>query len=295
MLKIWRVLVTGAALLSLAACSPRPQQGTEAASGQASVKRLAWNATKAKELTRFVTAWGNQQGFVYHRYTQAQNGTYYSDAADMPNALIDGNLIAWRKPGASIKVAWVKGNQATADYTLLAAYCNDSNAVLGQSQLLLFTIRAGQPQVLATKQERSNAAGTTVFTPPADAALTKAFKDIWRSGTTAVPDAPVAPIKDIHAATAILQRASVEFAPTKTPIQWNTERIVNTSGGPYHLNVTQPDGSLTVACLDGLHDRLLYRLTPLASGRVRIEARFSTASDSRPLSQLSGYTIALDR
>ncbi|WP_225047162.1 DUF4767 domain-containing protein [Lacticaseibacillus kribbianus] len=294
MRRIGLLLMAAGLALGAAACAPKTEQAP-AAKTASSASQPRWTAAKAAQLKRYVTAWGNQQGFVYHQYTKKRNGTYYSDAADVPNAMLDDNLVALNKPTNTIAVAWATSDRATADYALVAAYCNDSNAVLGQSQLLLFTLHDGKPQVLATKQERSNDAGTTVFTVAKDAGLTDSFATIWRTGRTAVPNAAVAPVKDIHAATAILQRASVQFAPTKTPIQWNTERIVDTVGGPYRLNTTQKDGSLTVACLDGLHDVLIYRLMPQADGRVRIQAKFAKVNDTRSWAQLTGYTLALER
>lgn len=129
----------------------RNEQTSDITNNSPSQTQAMWNAAKSQKLAAFMQSWGNTMNQHYKSYGPGNNTNFYGIAVPQQ---FDQLLLKVNNQEVSMK--WSKNGNGSADYNVVAIYCDSDAAQPMNAHLYLFTIHNGRPVVLITQQTNGN-------------------------------------------------------------------------------------------------------------------------------------------
>lgn len=127
------------------------EQTSNTTNNNPSPTQATWNAAKSQKLAAFMQSWGNTMNQQYKSYGPGNNTNFYGIAVPQQ---FDQLLLKVNNQEVSMK--WSKNGNGSADYNVVAIYCDSDSAQSMNEHLYLFTIHNGRPVVLITQQTNGN-------------------------------------------------------------------------------------------------------------------------------------------
>ncbi|MFL2030248.1 DUF4767 domain-containing protein [Loigolactobacillus zhaoyuanensis] len=133
-----------------------------------------WNQAKAAQLADFMDSWGTIMNQQYQSYGPGNDTNYYGIA--FPSGF---DKIALNIDNQKYSAAWSDDGNGTADYDVVAIYCNSETAHAMGEILYLFAYVQQEPVVLVTQQTNGDVTNEGVhFRATENQDLTAGFKKI---------------------------------------------------------------------------------------------------------------------
>lgn len=148
-------------------------------------KEALWNENKSKELSSFMSSWGESMGQKYKSYTAQESVDFYG--LQLPKDIFD-DKVKMAVNEQPVSVSWSDDGNGNAEYNLVEVYSDaESQPYLGK-HLYFFTFKDGQPIVLITEQNQGNEKNYLHFKETASADLKNGFMAILEGKEASTPE-----------------------------------------------------------------------------------------------------------
>lgn len=249
--------------------SSASENSQTSASQSSSAKTALWDDAKKQALQTFMGSWGTTMGQTYQSYDLTRDSDYAG--IHFPSQLTQTNLSLDDVP---ITAAWSTDGSGSADYNVVAVYCDEDQKTVG-GHLYLFTFHDGAPVVLLTTQNQAMPDNRLHFNVTGNADLKAGFTKIVNEQTTTNTTST----SSTTAEKAITFDEAVQIV-LKNQLPYHDDSAAFTSSKMSNQN-SLPNGGIEIKCFGGAQGMNLFKLTPKPNNRVNITAQYGSIRDGQ--------------